>query len=567
MRYHVLACDFDGTLAHNGKVSEKHIKALESLRASGRKLLLVTGRRLESLRDTFEPLEIFDRIVTENGAAVYNPKTHEEKLVAEPYSQKLVDELKARGVDPEVGSSIVAAWTPHEVTMLNAIKDLGLELHLIFNKGAIMALPSGVNKSTGMAAALVDMGYSPHNVVAVGDAENDHALLSAAECAISVSNAIPAIQEKADYITKGDHGQGVDELAGMMMHNDLAELEPYLKRHYLHIGATEQEEILLRPYGSTVLISGPSGSGKSLMGHAIIEKLAAANYQYCLIDPEGDFEQLEGATVLGTRESPPDIDHVIHLLRHPSANAVVNMLGIGVNDRPLYFSRLLPRLQELKSAYGRPHWLIVDEAHYLMPTNWNRAADIREGLLSETMMITVHPSHMSKAVLQAVRTIITVGKHQRKTLIEICDAAGLDAPTDHNSALDKHHNHIWHVNNGSKPIAFTPAKPTHQHLRHLRKYAEGDLGRHSFYFTGEDKKLNLKAQNLAIFMQIAEGIDDDTWQYHLKNHDYSKWFKEYVKHDELGQATEAIENDESLSAADSRKKIKQEIEERFGPPA
>ena len=48
---------------------------------------------------------------------------------------------------------------------------------MIFNKGAVMILPSGVNKATGLAAALEELGLSPHNVVGVGDAENDHAFL------------------------------------------------------------------------------------------------------------------------------------------------------------------------------------------------------------------------------------------------------------------------------------------------------------------------------------------------------------------------------------------------------
>lgn len=69
-----------------------------------------------------------------------------------------------------MGRVIVATWEPHQTTVLEVIRELGLELHVIFNKGAVMILPSGVNKATGMAATLDELGLSPHNTVGIGDA-------------------------------------------------------------------------------------------------------------------------------------------------------------------------------------------------------------------------------------------------------------------------------------------------------------------------------------------------------------------------------------------------------------
>ena len=96
--------------------------------------------------------------------------------------------------------------------MLETIRDLGLELQVIFNKGAVMVLPAGVNKASGLVAALDELGLSPHNVVGVGDAENDHAFLAACECAVAVANALPTIKERADHVTAGEDGDGVREL-------------------------------------------------------------------------------------------------------------------------------------------------------------------------------------------------------------------------------------------------------------------------------------------------------------------------------------------------------------------
>ena len=218
MRYLALACDYDGTLAQDGLVDEPTLAALERLLASGRRLILVTGRELPELQKTFPHLDLFERVVVENGALLYRPGTREEKTLAEPPPQAFVRTLKERGVGPlSVGRVIVATWHPHETTVLETIRDLGLELQVIFNKEAVMVLPAGVNKATGLAAALKELGLSPHNVVGVGDAENDHAFLSLCECAVAVANALPMLKEKADLVTDGRRGAGVAELIGRLV--------------------------------------------------------------------------------------------------------------------------------------------------------------------------------------------------------------------------------------------------------------------------------------------------------------------------------------------------------------
>src|SRR2546421_10080640 len=207
MHYLALACDYDGTLAKDGVVSPQTIDALERVGASGRKLILITGRLLEDLQMAFPRLDLFTYVVAENGALLYNPADSTEKLLGEAPPRQFIQALQERGVTPLVtGRVIVASLHPHEKTIVDVIAKLGLELQVIFNKGAVMVLPSGMNKATGLAAALQALQISPHNVVAIGDAENDHAFLSAAECGVAVSNALPALQERADLVTKGGRG-------------------------------------------------------------------------------------------------------------------------------------------------------------------------------------------------------------------------------------------------------------------------------------------------------------------------------------------------------------------------
>jgi hypothetical protein len=226
VRYLLLACDYDGTIAKDGHVDEATMAAFDRLRASGRKLMLVTGREIEDLQHVFPKLETFDRIVAENGGLLYFPKTGEERLLCAPPEPRLLTTLAERHVAPlSVGRTIVATWHPHEETVLHVIRDLGLELHVIFNKGAVMILPSGVNKATGLRAALSDLEISPHNCIGVGDAENDHAFLEMCAVSVAVANALPSLKERADLVTVGDHGAGVTELIDQIVADDLAMLK------------------------------------------------------------------------------------------------------------------------------------------------------------------------------------------------------------------------------------------------------------------------------------------------------------------------------------------------------
>jgi hydroxymethylpyrimidine pyrophosphatase-like HAD family hydrolase len=195
MRYHALATDYDGTLAHDGLVRPDTLDALQRFRESGRKLILVTGRRLGDLKETFSELDdAFDLVVAENGALLYNPATKEEKVLSEAPSPDFVANLRRRGVSPlVVGRSIVATIDSEKEDVLEAIQELGLGLQVIFNKGAVMVLPSGINKATGLGHALRELAIAAENTVAIGDAENDHAFLGMCECSAAVDDAVSTL--------------------------------------------------------------------------------------------------------------------------------------------------------------------------------------------------------------------------------------------------------------------------------------------------------------------------------------------------------------------------------------
>jgi len=232
MRYLVLATDYDGTLARHGHVEEPVWAALRRLRETGRWAVMVTGRELEDLQAICPHLDLFDRVVAENGALIYRPATKETRLLSDPTPREFARALKAHGVVPlSVGHVIVATVKPYETAVLKTINEMGLELQVIFNQEAVMVLPSGVNKATGLIAALKEMGYSPHNAVGIGDAENDHALLSVCECGAAVGNGVPALRERADLVTRGAEGTSVIDLVDRILADDLESVADWMTRH------------------------------------------------------------------------------------------------------------------------------------------------------------------------------------------------------------------------------------------------------------------------------------------------------------------------------------------------
>jgi len=210
MRCQALATDYDGTIASHNDVAPGTVEALERLRQSGRKLILATGRELADLLRVFPRADLFDRIVAENGALLFDPADGTERTLAPEPPRAFPDLLRELGVKPlSVGRVIVSTGEPFETVVRQAIDELGLDLQLIFNKGAVMILPSRVDKGTGLAAALNELSLTREAVVGVGDAENDHAFLEYCGCAVAVANALPGLKERADLVTELPNGAGV----------------------------------------------------------------------------------------------------------------------------------------------------------------------------------------------------------------------------------------------------------------------------------------------------------------------------------------------------------------------
>jgi HAD superfamily hydrolase (TIGR01484 family) len=562
-----LATDYDGTLAQDGRVDESTVKALEDFKRSGRKLLLATGRELPDLGRVFSRLDLFDRIVAENGALLFNPATKKETPLAPPPSGKFVAALKAKGIAPlSVGRSIVATWEPNEEAVLESIRELGLELQIVFNKGAVMVLPAGVNKATGLKAALDDLSLSAHNVVAVGDAENDHAFMQASAYAVAVANALPAVKDTADLVTKGARGAGVAELIELVMNKDADAFGVALKHGAVEIGRyLDGCPLLIHPHSRGAMIAGLSGGGKSTIAQAIFERIAARAFQTWIIDPEGDYAGSRLATVIGDAKAPPRLVEALKALEDPDRSVVTNMLAISTEDRPAIFASFLAAAVDLRARTGRPHWILVDEAHHLLPAERDPSVTALPAVLPASLFVAVDPASIAHAALERVDDLFAVGAKAPETIQSFCRALAIAPPPLPAKPPERGQTILWRRGRGEAPQIVVIHPTAEKSERHSRKYAEGELGEDkSFFFRGPDKALNLRAQNLSIFIQIADGVDDATWLHHLKRHDFSRWVSEAIKDEDL--ASEVREAEAISNPDQSRRRVRDAIERRYTAP-
>ncbi|MDU9022742.1 HAD-IIB family hydrolase [Pseudomonas corrugata] len=557
MHFLALAVDYDGTIAESGNVPEQVCTALATLRDSGRKLLLITGRELQALKHHFDRLDLFDLVVAENGALLYDPRTDTEELIADSASTELVQRLREKGVSPlSVGRSVIATWHPFEGAVITSIRELGLELQMTFNKDAVMVLPSGVNKASGLSAALLRLGICELNVVGVGDAENDHAFLAICGCAAAVNNAIESIKAQADICLRNDHGQGVCELIDMLLEKDAA-LVP-VERIGMELGQTADAcKVWLAPE-SVMLVIGNSGSGKSSYVTWLTERMVEARQGFCIIDPEGDYLSLDGAVTVGGLTVPPTTEESLHHLLLARLNVVVSTLALDPPARVQLFGELLPFIQQLRSTSGRPYWLVVDEAHYMLP----HCAAWPAGFLANmgAVIVALDFDQVCPSLLEAVDVLVTLGSTARELVQRYAQHTQRSSPEFAPRTSAPEYCFLWELRKGNEVVQMTPQQPQQKHHRHSGKYAVGDVGDwHAFYFPSLDQR----ASNLAEFLSSLARLDDGAFCQHREAGDFSNWFREVIRDDVLANETHLLETDASVASQDALARIARLVQARY----
>jgi hydroxymethylpyrimidine pyrophosphatase-like HAD family hydrolase len=566
MWFHVLACDYDGTLATLGRIAPETMAALGRVRESGRRVLLITGRQFEDLLAVCPEIDFFDLVVAENGAVLYEPRTRKVHDLAAPPAAAFIAALEHQGVPFATGRVIVATVVPHETAILDTIRRLGLELQIIFNKESVMVLPSGISKESGLLEALGRLGVSAHNTVGVGDAENDHAFLRRSGFAVAVANSVPSLAEEADLVTRAPNGAGVRELIDGPLLRDLEEYRTHLLERAIALGTTDDGSPLAFPVrGPNLLITGPSGSGKSTLAGLFVERLVHEHYVICLLDPEGDYRTLaehEGIVVLTSEGGTTDARaaEIERLLRHRSTSVALDMSGLDREEKIRATARFLHAVQRLRTETGAPHWVIIDEAHHVFPPGGSPAQEMFDFEWTGVCLITNEPQLVAPEVLRVARHVFSTSLEAVSTVLPFLPGGDVPGgPLEPGEALD-----VTLEDEGVSVRRFRVARRETAHKRHVKKYATGRLPpERSFRFRGPEGALDLVAHNLETFTMLAKGVDEATWLHHLRNGDVARWLREQIKDPELADevAALAIRDD----GVDTRRTALEAIARRYTP--
>ena len=498
-----VALDLDGTLTRHGVLSGEVLTAIDECRDTGVSLVVITGRIRGELEKEFpELVEHVDALVYENGAVLQI--AGQLRLCAPAVDPLLDARLSACGVEFRRGEVILACHGSDAATITIEIARLGLDMQVVHNRSEAMVLPAGVSKGTGLRAALEHLAVSPHNTVAIGDAENDLSMMDAAEIGVAIANAIDSVRRHADLLLDAEDGHGVAEFLRGPLISGAQVVRP--QRHNVRIGQTPDGIAVTVPGSqASILLSGASGTGKSHLTGLLVERWIEGGYTVLVIDPEGDHAALSRlpATIVIDAVEPQSDDQLLQALRQHLGSVVLDLSHLDASQVRRYLDDVASGVETLRLLYGRPHWVVIDEAHGLL----------REGgPISDTFRpyeggycyVTYQPESVCAAALASIDLTLT-------PLIRDPSAAAGPARA------------LYRPSGGSEITFEVDARIT-PHVRHRHKYADTPLPiRHRFAFRDQNGRVICSASTLQDFEQLLRFVPAETVQHHALNGDFSRW--------------------------------------------
>jgi hydroxymethylpyrimidine pyrophosphatase-like HAD family hydrolase len=546
--FRAIAVDYDGTLTLGSRPSEEVLAALAEARATGVKILLVTGRILsELLADFPEARDRCDVIVAENGTVLWTEATG-LRAIAAPVSEMLDQALRARQVLTRRGNVILATDARYDGVVLEEIARLGADYQLVRNRAALMILPAGRTKGTGVVEALGELGISSHSVMGIGDAENDHSLLEACELGVAVGNAIPSLKAHADIVLESPDGVGVARLVRELVRGELPSVAT--NRWRVSIGARADGSIVTLPgSGINVLITGGSGSGKSYLAGLLAERLMQLGYSIFVFDPEGDHTQvgsLRGTITLGGADPVPLPSQLGHLVHRRYGGAVVDLSLLAPDEKVVYVKAALQEIEQHRTGTGFPHWIFLDEAHVAL----GRAieAPLSPSSTKGYCLVTYHPAELSKTALASIDVVFLL-PHSEEVGRELLEEASQDAGEVANwlsvaSGLHRGQALMLRMKGQLGGEVVTLGRRRSRHVRHRHKYVHGYLPpRHHFRFRDDHGLSGRYAANLEDFDRELRVATDAVLVHHLGCGDFSRWIGDVLQDATLAAAVYDIEQD------------------------
>ena len=530
MKFCILAVDYDGTIAENDKPDPAVMEALQEARARGIVVVLVTGRILSDLKRVAGDLNVFDAVVAENGA-VLEFSNGLMRVMGRPPPPALIEELCRHKVQFSVGECILQAAASSAPRILKTVQNLELPLVLAFNRGRVMLLPQGISKATGLRVLLDTLRLSLHNCIAIGDAENDFQLLEVAEIGVAVGWGSKSLREIPDEVLPGKGPAAVADYIRGVIEN--VKLPPNrVERRHVFLGQTADGHPLeMAVYGRIILVAGDPRSGKSWVTGLCCEQLILQGYCLCVIDPEGDYAELEalpGVVVFGGDEPPPRLSDVARALRYPDISVVIDLSQSTHEEKVNYLRTLLPMVVGLRRNTGQPHWIVVDEAHYFLhEPDFRQRVDIE---LAGYMLVTYRVSNLPPDLLKEVESIILtqiIDPHEMKALATAYGRPGERAQAEsllQGLSIDEAV-FLPRVDAPERRLQrFKVASRMTPHVRHRSKYLEVPmLERHAFVFTCNGQPFGSPARTLKEFVITLERLPVASIDGHTSNGDFSRW--------------------------------------------
>jgi hydroxymethylpyrimidine pyrophosphatase-like HAD family hydrolase len=530
VKFGVLALDYDGTIARDGVLDSEVRAAIAEVRARGIAVLIVSGRILSELQQVAGDLHFVDGVVAENGAVLWFPNGH-SRLISSSSSLLFLQELRRRGLECKVGQCVVELDAAAAPQVLSVIRDLELPLVLLFNRGRLMVLPQAVSKGVGLREALATLRLSVHNAMAIGDAENDHDLLSTCELGVAVSWGSQALQKVADEILQGD---GPTAVAGYIRHaaRELRLPPERIGQHRFLLGTAEDgHEVSLAIRGRNMLIAGDPRSGKSWVTGLACEQLILQGYSVCVIDPEGDYRTLEtlpGVVVFGGEDPPPELPDLARVLRHPDMSVVIDLSHAPYRDKVNYMKSLLPMLAAVRRASGLPHRIVIDEAHYFLhEPNVRELLDLTLGAYT---LVTYRMSDLHPALREAMEGVIikcTTEPREIRALAEMLAAKGVGPENMHilsTLGIEEAVLLPGIEESGNNLLKFKLFPRLTSHVRHKAKYLDVQLlVEQGFSFTDNGEMVGVPARTLKEFVALLAMAPPAVVAEHAQRGDFSNW--------------------------------------------
>jgi len=577
-RYRAIAVDFDGTLTRGAVPESAVLEHLGVLRAQGLRVVLVTGRIMSELRHSFGEVDRhFDAIVAENGA-VLSTADGDMALVT-PVPIVLEDALVRHGIPARRGQVLLACDSVYDTVVLTEIHRLGLDCQVMFNRAALMVLPAGISKVSGLREALTMFSLSSHNTIAIGDAENDLGMLAMCGLGVAVANAVPSLKENADLVTQEPDGHGVLEvLTGPVLTGGPC-VQP--ARWRINIGIDEDKKPVQIPTTDTnMLILGGSNAGKSHAGGMFAEALIALNYSTLVVDFEGDHAglgTLPGVLLMGGSRTLPAPAEVALLLRHRCGSMVIDLSMLPPVDQDRYVLLLGSVLAELRERTGLPQWIVTDEAHRpygaLAPAlqmvggkghcliSWS-PCQLHPEVVNGMDLVLALPASPDHGTVEEDRE--EVAQFLQTWIPETVEATMqiFDRAVSGEALL---------VNRSQLTAGLVTLRGRRtNHVRHWHKYARASLpeGKRFMFRTAGGRSTGQMAANLYEFHHILRQSTTEVVLHHCRHRDFSQWAKSALADLVLSQRFSETEclvdhGDTGVAGDLLRQRLLVDIEQRY----